>query len=910
MGNKTAEKDPRAHDENWTQEATATYTYDHANRIIKQTNVENQSIQTTYDTLGRVKTQTDYKGNTTIYTYDKLGRLKTTETPFDGNTTTKTKHYYDNNGNKTKEKQQTNKIGEPETYNTTEYGYDNRNRLIKVIQHNTDGTKNYTQYHYDAVGNKTKMYTGLNAPINTATETGADTDYTVTRYQYNHQNQMTTMTDPLEQTTQNTYDMVGNLIKQTDRNGNIITYQYNGQGKLLNKKVTKDGQTKQITYTYDKLGNRKSMTDETGTTTYSYDDLSRLKTENAPNNITKEYTYDAVSNRLAYTLKQNGTVKQNISYTYDTLNRQKQVKENGTTKATYTYDTNGNRQTLTYDNSNSTTYVYNDANRLTNITNKKGTTKQTEYNYTYYLNGNQASKTDNNGTTTYQYDGLGRLTAVTEPNSITTTYTFDDNSNRKTKTTTEGTTIAYTYDKNNRLLTETKVIEGTTENEIAVTLYEYDNNGNQVKKITDTKAYENQSESFDVYVAGKTENSIITSNEYDGYNQLTKTTDDSQTITYKYNGDGLRTSKTTNGNITKHIWDGSNIVIETDGAGNITNKYLRGINLIASDIEGTTNYYLYNGHGDVVQLTQTNGTITKNYDYDAFGIEKNIDQNDTNPFRYCGEYYDTETGTIYLRARYYNPSVGRFISEDPIGDGLNWYTYCNNNPIYFIDSSGNIPTPTEAAIMAENIYNTTKEDIGKKLSGDWELVDIKNGGGMKMGIYSRVKSDETIEYSLVNKGSSTVGNWIDNIEQPFGKSSDMKASLMSAIAFSRSHENNEITFVGHSKGGAEAIANAVATNKNCITFNTAIPNLNAYSYYFSTNYWGSHKIEDYSANLTNYVVEDEILNYFLGETSLGIVVYLSSQNQIEEWYPDSYKIKKRIDNHSMESVKNALKEGE
>ncbi len=722
MGNKTAEKDPRAHDENWTQEATATYTYDHANRIIKQTNIENQSIQTTYDTLGRVKTQTDYKGNTTIYTYDKLGRLKTTETPFDGNNTTKTKHYYDNNGNKTKEKQQTNKIGEPETYNTTEYGYDNRNRLIKVIQHNTDGTKNYTQYQYDAVGNKTKMFTGLHAEINTATETGADTDYSVTRYQYNHLNQMTTMTDPLEQTTQNKYDMVGNLIKQTDRNGNIITYQYNGQGKLLNKKVTKDGQKKQITYTYNKLGNRKSMTDELGTATYSYDDLSRLKTENAPNNITKEYTYDAVSNRKTYILKQNGTEQQNISYTYDTLNRLQELKENGQTKANYTYDPNGNRQSLTYDNGNSTIYEYNDANRLGNIKNKKGTTIVSEYDYSYYLDGNQASKTDNNRTTTYQYDGLGRLTAVTEPNSITTTYTFDDNSNRKTKTTTEGTAIAYTYDKNNRLLTETKVIEGTTENEIAVTLYEYDNNGNQVKKITDTKAYENQSESFDVYVAGKTENSIITSNEYDGFNQLTKTTDNSQTITYKYNGDGLRTSKTTNGNTTNHIWDGSNIVIETDGAGTITNKYLRGINLIASDIDGTTNYYLYNGHGDVVQLTQTNGTITKNYDYDAFGIEKDIDQNDTNPFRYCGEYYDTETGTIYLRARYYNPSVGRFISEDSyLGNNedplsLNLYTYCYNNPVNLFDPSGHIVT-------AWDKQHCTPEEIQmlEKATADWKL---------------------------------------------------------------------------------------------------------------------------------------------------------------------------------------------
>ncbi len=96
----------------------------------------------------------------------------------------------------------------------------------------------------------------------------------------------------------------------------------------------------------------------------------------------------------------------------------------------------------------------------------------------------------------------------------------------------------------------------------------------------------------------------------------------------------------------------------------------------------------------MVQLTQTNGTITKNYDYDAFGIEKNIDQNDTNPFRYCGEYYDTETGTIYLRARYYDPSVGRFITEDSylgkIEDplSLNLYLYCHGNPISYYDPTG------------------------------------------------------------------------------------------------------------------------------------------------------------------------------------------------------------------------------
>lgn len=82
--------------------------------------------------------------------------------------------------------------------------------------------------------------------------------------------------------------------------------------------------------------------------------------------------------------------------------------------------------------------------------------------------------------------------------------------------------------------------------------------------------------------------------------------------------------------------------------------------------------------------------------YDAFGVEKNISDSDTNVFRYCGEYFDTETGTIYLRARYYNPGTGRFISRDSVtGDindplSLNLYTYCANNPLIYIDPSGNI----------------------------------------------------------------------------------------------------------------------------------------------------------------------------------------------------------------------------
>ena len=74
----------------------------------------------------------------------------------------------------------------------------------------------------------------------------------------------------------------------------------------------------------------------------------------------------------------------------------------------------------------------------------------------------------------------------------------------------------------------------------------------------------------------------------------------------------------------------------------------------------------------MVQVADGTGNVVKEYDFDAFGNERSPDDGDQNPFRYCGEYWDEETGTIYLRARYYDPVIGRFLSEDPAGDGLNW----------------------------------------------------------------------------------------------------------------------------------------------------------------------------------------------------------------------------------------------
>jgi RHS repeat-associated protein len=89
--------------------------------------------------------------------------------------------------------------------------------------------------------------------------------------------------------------------------------------------------------------------------------------------------------------------------------------------------------------------------------------------------------------------------------------------------------------------------------------------------------------------------------------------------------------------------------------------YIYGVKLIYSSY----GWYVYNAHGDVVQLTGNDGAVIRQYDYDPFGVQRQtIAPADFNPYRYVGEYHDFESGYVYLRARYYDPAIGRFISED------------------------------------------------------------------------------------------------------------------------------------------------------------------------------------------------------------------------------------------------------
>lgn len=297
---------------------------------------------------------------------------------------------------------------------------------------------------------------------------------------------------------------------------------------------------------------------------------------------------------------------------------------------------------------------------------------------------------------------MGRLVSESEVNgniSNNISYEYDDYSNRSQMTVSgeEDYVTTYNYSSNGHYTGLLQKESKKTGDVVRDTVYTYDANGNQLTKNDPDDG--------------------LQTNTYDGLNELIGVQNGEMTASYTYGYDGLRRTKTVNGKTTTHVYDGQELMVDIGKSVYEADVYVRGTGLISSrafynGMTSDVTYYLQNAHGDVVNLTSETGDKTKTYRYDAFGVEKNIDDTDTNAFRYCGEYYDKETATIYLRARYYSPSTGRFISRDSFAGSnndplsLNLYTYCHNNPVSGTDSTGHfLDTFFDAASLAFDIVS-------------------------------------------------------------------------------------------------------------------------------------------------------------------------------------------------------------
>jgi RHS repeat-associated protein len=162
---------------------------------------------------------------------------------------------------------------------------------------------------------------------------------------------------------------------------------------------------------------------------------------------------------------------------------------------------------------------------------------------------------------------------------------------------------------------------------------------------------------------------------------------------FKYDPSGHRIYKSSSAGTSIYVYDGENLIEETNSSGAAVARYSQTQNIdepLAMLRSGATSYYQADALGSVTSLSNAAGTLAQSYTYDSFGKQTASSGSLTNPFQYTARESDTETGLYYYRARYYDASSGRFISEDPIGfrGGINKYGYVLNRPVVFSDPLG------------------------------------------------------------------------------------------------------------------------------------------------------------------------------------------------------------------------------
>ena len=463
-------------------------------------------------------------------------------------------------------------------------------------------------------------------------------------------------------------------------------------------------------YTYDLVGKILQVNDPTGTYGFAYDNMGRLTGTTTtysflPNTpYTNAYSYDADSNRTGFTAPDGST----NTYTYDTLNRLTTLANSWAGSFGFSYDALSRRTQMTRPNGIATNYSYDKLSHLLSVLHQAGTSTIDGDAYTLDAVGNRTAKTDYLAgvTSNYTYDKIYELTQVMQGTNTTESYSYDPVGNRLSSL----GAASYSYNNSNEL---TSSSQGG---------YTYDANGNT---LTDA--------------SGK-------SYAWDFENRLKQVTlpNSGGTVTFLYDPFGRRIQKVyTNGatppttTTTNYLYNGDNAIETVDQNGNVLSRFAQGQNIdepLAESVSGATSFYEQDGLGSVTSMTSGAGVVIQTYAFDSFGKLTVSSGSVTNPFRYTGREFDTETNLYYYRARYYDPTAGRFLSEDPARSEPNFYPYVSNAPTNWIDPTGEtrkIPTDCDELFkyIQENmkIYESKLDQYDPTEDGSGTIP--KSGGG-------------------------------------------------------------------------------------------------------------------------------------------------------------------------------------
>jgi RHS repeat-associated protein len=686
---------------------TTTYRYDNAGQLVGTIHPDGSEIHLAYDEVGRTKTVTDERNKTVTYEYDpgcgcrdRLAKI----TDANGNSTTYT---YDAAGRRISFTDAANR--------ETRYTYDVRNRLIKTTF--ADGT--FAETTYDGMGRPVtstdqegrvtrSAYDELGNLLSMTAANGATTQYTydalknllsstdangrATRFEYDALNRLIKRVLPLGMADLYTYDQVGNLATRTDFNGKQTSYEFDAMNRLTARRPDASLGEPAVLYSYTATGMRRSMTDASGTTTYTYDQRDRLLTKQTPQG-TLTYTYDLAGGLTS--MRSSNADGVSVDYTYDDLNRLESVIDNRlvASTTTYTYDAVGNLKSDSRPNGVRADYTYNALNRLTDLGVTRSGTTQASYAYTLDRTGRRLSVTEGGGrTVNYTYDAVYRLTREAVSNSASNgvvDYTYDPVGNRLSRISSlEGVLSATSaYDANDRLLSDA-----------------YDANGNT--RSADGKTF-----------------------VYDFEDRIKSANNGAVRITY--DGDGNLAAKTVSGVTTRFLVDnlnptGYSQVVEEIVDGQVQTQYTYGHMIVSQKrrLAGgwVVSFYSTDGHGSVRQLTDEAGAVTDTYTFDAFGKLISSTGTTPNPYLYAGERFDADLGLYHLRARHYDADRGRFVSMDPYPGktadpvSMHKYLYANADPINFIDPSGLSPEEGILLQIAVRTHLAVSRVLGSRKS--------------------------------------------------------------------------------------------------------------------------------------------------------------------------------------------------
>tara|TARA_B110000285_G_scaffold235604_1_gene318577 strand:+ start:902 stop:4846 length:3945 start_codon:yes stop_codon:yes gene_type:complete len=605
------------------------YEYDNDNNLTRYTDPEGNVTLFSYDSDENLTEIKDAYGNSIYYNYDSHGQLLSVVNQ-EGITVDYT---YEIDGAVAT-------INAPENL-TSSFSYDGINRL----ESKTVGALT-SYYDYDKNDNLTSF-----------TNTGGYT----TGYDYDKNDNITTITNTKSIVTEFEYNTKDQVV--SEKFGNLEKeYRYNDDGSL--DRYTKPSNTK-IHFDYDDEGRLKEtgtitdidynsknlvedITNDTGRMDFRYDDLNRLERVTTVHGYKVEYDYEKTGLVDEITYPTINSIENEVDYSYDKKNRIWQVLlygnvgHDGTVLAEYEYHNDDRIKHIDFPNNVRTRYSYDDAGRLNYIDHTNNTTGISFYVSNLIL--------DNRGNIIKSNELL--------PEIIISGGTFGGNPS--------GSPSDYSYNDNNHAIT------------IAGISHDVNDDGNTATIGNDT--------------------SII----YDVDDRLTSYSDVDNTLTFKYNPYNQRVEVSRNGSTTKYIRDvrTDNVLVALDNNNNPIYYYIytpNGTLLARMNPLGELQYYHADVRGSTIAITDDNATVLHKYRYDDFGsITKSYEpDNDFNPYRYVGTYgVEYELNDLYyMRARYYKPSVGRFLTEDPIWS-TNLYPYADNNPISRVDPMG------ESSILA------------------------------------------------------------------------------------------------------------------------------------------------------------------------------------------------------------------